>query len=246
MHKQFRLMGAAFLAALVLPLASASAQETDFIFYGVSFEQFEYRAGIDDSSDALAWDGDVFIGNDEWKLRLISEGEFETDADTDAGAFETLEHQLVIQRLASDFFDVKAGVRYDAPLGPNRWFAVIGAHGLAQQWFEIDADLFLNERGNFSARLDVDYELLLTNRWILTPSIEIDLAFGDDPAVGVGNGLVSTEMGVRLSYDLIDRAVSPYIGIHYERKFGETADLARAEGEAVDALFLVAGLKLLF
>lgn len=242
MTNRMSLLGAAFAASLIAPIGQAVAQETDFIFYGLSFEQLEYRAGVDDSSDALAWDGDAFIGNDEWKLRLISEGEYETEDDV----FETLENQVVIQRLASDFFDVKAGLRYDAPVGPNRWFAVFGLHGLAQQWFEVDADLFVNERGDVSARLDVDYELLLTNRWILTPTAEIDVAFSDDPAVGVGAGLVSTEVGMRLSYDLIDRAVSPYVGVHYERKFGATADFARDDGEAVDALFLVAGVKLLF
>lgn len=242
MRMKLNRLGAIFLTALITPLASASAQETDFIFYGMSFEQFEYRAGVDDSSDALAWDGDAFIGNDEWKLRLISEGEFETGEDV----FETLEHQLAVQRLATDFFDVKVGARYDAPDGPDRWFGVVGLHGLAQQWFEVDADLFLSERGDVSARLDVDYELLLTNRWILTPSAEIDVAFADDSDVGVGAGLVSSEVGMRLSYDLIDRAASPYVGVHYERKFGETADLARDDGEAVDSVFLVIGMKMLF
>jgi copper resistance protein B len=51
---------------------------------------------------------------------------------------------------------------------------------------------------------------------------------------------------VRLSYDLIDRAVSAYLGVYYERKFGGTADLVRDEGEAVDALYVVAGLKMIF
>ncbi len=240
--RAMRLRGVAFLAALIAPLASASAQETDFIFYSLNFEQFEYRAGVDESDDALAWTGDAFVGNDEWKLRLLSEGEYAPKQEV----FETLETQLVVQRLATDFFDIKAGVRYDAPVGPNRWYAVVGAHGLAPQWFEVDADLFLSERGDVSARLDVDYELLLTNRLILTPTAEINLAFGSDPAIGVRNGLVSSEVGLRLSYDLIDRAVSPYVGVHYERKFGGTADLAREEGENVDALFLVAGLKMLF
>ena len=242
MISKIRMASAAFMAALALQLAPASAQEKDFIFYGLTFEQLEYRTGADASNDALAWDGDAFIGNDEWKLRFTSEAEFDLKAEV----FEVLEHQLVVQRLATDFFDVKAGVRYDAPIGPNRWFAVIGAHGLAQQWFELDADLFLSERGKFSARLDADYELLLTNRLILTPSAEIDLSFGFDPAVGVDDGLVSAEVGARLSYDLIDRAVSPYLGVHYERKFGGTADLARDEGEAVDALYVVAGLKMIF
>lgn len=242
MTQNLRLTGAALVAALLVPLGHAAAQETDFIGYGVAFEQFEYRTGLDGSEDVLAWDGDAFVGNDEWKLRLTSEGEFATEEDV----FETLEHQFVVQRLATDFFDVKAGARYDAPDGPDRWFAVVGLHGLAQQWFEVDADLFLNEKGDVSARLDLDYELLLTNRWILTPSAEIDLAFSDDPGVGVGAGLVSTEVGLRLSYDLLDRAVSPYVGVHYERKFGRTKNFARDDGEGVDALFAVAGVKLLF
>ena len=35
------------------------------------------------------------------------------------------------------------------------------------------------------------------------------------------------EVGLRLSYDLIDRAVAPYVGVHYERVYFETADFAR-------------------
>lgn len=242
MNGKMRIWGAAMLAALMLPLGQAAAQEKDFIFYGVSFEQFEFRDGVDESGEVLAWDGDAFIGNDEWKLRLVSEGEYETDEE----AFEVLEHQLVVQRLATDFFDVKAGVRYDAPVGPNRFFGVVGLHGLAQQWFEIDADLFLSEKGDFSARLDADYELLITNRWILTPSAEIDFAFSKDTAIGVEAGFVSAEVGLRLSYDLVDRAISPYVGVHYERLLGDSAGLAREDDESVDGIYLVAGVKILF
>jgi copper resistance protein B len=242
MIDRLRLVGAAFLAALTLPLGHAAAQEKDFIFYGVSFEQLEFREGIDDSGDVLAWDGDAFVGNDEWKLRLVSEGEYATEEEV----FEVLEHQLAVQRLATDFFDVKAGVRYDAPAGPNRLYGVVGLHGLAQQWFEVDADLFVSEKGDLSARLDADYELLITNRWILTPSAEIDVAFSDDRAIGVGAGFVSAEVGLRLSYDLVDRAISPYVGVHYERLLGESADLARDDGEAIDGLFVGAGVKVLF
>ena len=70
------LAGAALLAALALPRAQSAAQELDFINYGIAFEQLEYREGIDDSGDVLAYDGDAFIGNDEWKLRGIVIGEY--------------------------------------------------------------------------------------------------------------------------------------------------------------------------
>jgi copper resistance protein B len=53
-------------------------------------------------------------------------------------------------------------------------------------------------------------------------------------------------MGLRLGYDLIDRSFTPYIGVHYERLFGQTADYARDDGEERDALFFVIGARLLF
>ncbi len=67
------------------------------------------------------------------------------------------------------------------------------------------------------------------------PSIELDIPFTDDPAVGNGAFGPTLEVGGRLSYDLVDRLISPYVGVHYERKFGETADLARAGGEDAGA-----------
>jgi len=85
-------------------------------------------------------------------------------------------------------------------------------------------------------RLDAEYELLLTNRLTLTPSADLDVAFSDDEKMGVGSGFSSAEVGLRLSYDILDRTLSPYIGVVWERKFGETADFAREEGEDVEAV----------
>ena len=218
----------------------AFAQEAPPLIYGVQIEQLEYRLGGE--SDLLAWDGDAIVGTDEWKLRLQSEGEYGLDNDT----FETLENQLLVQRMVSDFFDAKAGIRLDTPGGPDRVYGVLGIQGLAPQWFEVDADLFISEKGDVSARLDVEYELLITNRLILTPTADVDFAFSDDEAIGVGSGLSSAEFGLRLSYDLIDRSLAPYVGIFYERSFFDTADFARDEGEEVDELFFVAGLRLSF
>lgn len=216
------------------------AQEAPPLIYGVQIEQLEYRFG--DATDVMAWDGDAVIGRDEVKFRVQSEGEYARRSDS----FETLENQLLVQAPISDFFDAKVGVRFDTPSGPDRTYGVIGIQGLAQQWFEIDADLFLSENGDGSARLDAEYELLITNRIILVPSTEINVAFSDDREIGIGAGLSSAELGLRVSYDLIDRAVAPYAGVFYERSFGETANLARAEGEDRDALFFVVGTRLLF
>jgi copper resistance protein B len=234
---------AAVAGSLALAAASGTAwaQESDLVFYGVQVEQLEYRLG-DDEENLAVYDADAFVGTDELKLRWMGEGEYDLDAD----AFETLENRVVLQTPISDFFDLKGGVRLDTPEGADRWYGVVGVAGLAPQWFEIDADLFLSETGDASARLDVEYELLITNRVVLIPSAEVDVAFSDDEEIGVGAGLSTVEVGLRLSYDLFDRAVSPYVGVAYEAALGETADLRREEGDGTGAIFGVAGVRLLF
>jgi len=233
------LLAAGALAPAIFA-APAAAQEGDFVAYGATFEQFEYRGSPD--SNVLAWDGDFFVGTDEWKLVWQSEGEYAIEPDE----FETLENQLLVRRLLTDFFDLKAGVRYDSPAGEDRLYGVLGLQGLAEQFIEVDADLFISETGDVSARLDLDYEILITNRIVLTPSVEIDVAFSDDEDIGVGSGLVSTEFGLRLSYDLVDRSIAPYIGVFYERDYFETADLTRDEGDDVDGIFGVVGARIMF
>jgi copper resistance protein B len=240
MNKIHKAARAATVAAALLP-GLAVAQETGLVFWGVQMEQLEYRAG-DEGEDVFAWEGDAYVGTDEWKLRWLGEGE----QDLRDSATERLENQLVVQKPVADFFDAKAGFRLDTPDGPDRWYGLIGVSGLAQQWFEVDANLFVSENADVSVRFEVEYELLLTNRLILTPVIELDLSATEDREIGVGKGLSSGEFGLRLSYDLIDRSVAPYVGVTYERKFFDTADFARQDGEGAGTLFGVVGLRVAF
>ncbi len=231
--------GGGIIAALLSFSLGAKAEH--HVFYGIQMEQFEYRSG-DESEKLFVWDGDAFIGTDELKVRWQGEGERDLSADF----YESLENRVVLQTPISDFFDAKAGVRLDSPEGTDRWYGTVGVMGLAPQWFEVDADLFVSETGDGSARLDIEYEGLITNRLILTPSVEINAAFSEDRELEVGKGLSAIELGLRLSYDLIDRSVSPYIGVAYERKLGDTADFSRNDGEDYEATFVVAGVRLMF
>jgi copper resistance protein B len=239
--KSFLTAGIVAVTAAALSLTPATAQETGLVFYGFQLEEFERRVG-DEGEELLVWNGDVFVGTDELKLRWLGEGEY----DTDVKKFENMENRIVLQTPVSDFFDVKAGVRADTPKGKSRLYGVLGLTGLAKQWIEFDADLFVSDKGDASARLDIEYELLLTNRLTLTPSADFDVAFSDDRKIGVGSGFSTAEVGLRLSYDILDRTLSPYVGVVWERKFGQTADFAREEGEDVEAWFLAIGMKVLF
>lgn len=241
MKRHDLMMKGGFVAMVmgVVPVTGQAAEGRTY--YGFQAEQFEYRLG-DENEKRLVWDADAFWGTDELKLRWQGEGERDLDADINEG----LENRLVLQTPISDFFDAKAGVRLDTPTGTDRWYGTVGVMGLAPQWIEVDADLFVSETGDGSARLDLEYEGLITNRVILTPSIELNAAFSEDREIEVGTGISSAEIGLRLSYDLIDRSVAPYIGVSYERKFGDTADFAKEDGEDFEATYIVTGLRLMF
>jgi len=206
--------------------------------WGIQVEQLEYRIG--DATDVFAWDFDALYGTDELKLVWRSEAEYAIEED----GFETLENQIRLQTPISDFFDAVVGFRADTPKGPDRFSGVIGVKGLAPQWFEVDLDLFVSDKP--FVRFEVEYEALITNRIVLVPSFEIDLPFTDDAARDIGAFGPKIELGARLSYDLIDRAVSPYIGVHYEQVFGETANRVSASGEDTGAVFFVIGTRILF
>ena len=81
---------------------------------GVQFEEFEYRYS-DDDEELGVWNADAFYGTDEFKVRLLTTGEYEIEEQ----AYETLENQLVGQIPISKFFDAKAGVRFDTSNSSN-------------------------------------------------------------------------------------------------------------------------------
>ncbi|WP_244178275.1 copper resistance protein B [Marinobacter shengliensis] len=210
-------------------------------FWGVSAEKLEYR--YSDSDEKLAViETDAWYGSDELKFRWQFTGEWEENHN----AWETLENQFLAQTPISEFWDAKAGIRIDTPEGPDRVYGVIGLTGLAPYWFEIDTNLYVSDKGDASVDFEAEYELLITNYWIVSATFETLLAFSEDREIGVGKGINSTEVGLRLSYDLIDRAFSPYVGVVHERKYGDTADFARASGGGTEDWFAVVGARLAF
>ncbi len=240
----------AFALALTLPSLPASGSDMPqddsgrkdaLALWGVQFEELEYRYS-DDDEELGVWNGDVFYGTDELKFRWLTKGEYAIEEE----AYEKLENQLLLQTPISDFFDAKAGVRFDTPEGPDRTYGVLGLTGLAPHWFEVDASLYVSDEGDTSAEFDAEYELLFTNHLVLSAALDATVAFSEDREIGVGKGLVSTETGLRLSYDLIDRSFSPYLGVVHERKYGDTADLARAEGGGTEDWFAVIGARVSF
>ena len=80
---------------------------------------------------------------------------------------------------------------------------------------------------------------------ILQPRAELSLAAQDIPELGVGAGLDSVELGVRLRYEFA-REFAPYIGVDQEWKLGGSADFARLAGEDSSVTNYVVGIRFWF
>jgi copper resistance protein B len=127
------------------------------------------------------------------------------------------------------FFDLQAGVRYDLDSNPGRTWGAIGIEGLAPYFFEFAPTFYFSNRGFFAGRIEGSYDLLITNRLIEQPQIEMNFYSKNDPSRGVGSGLSEIDTGLRIRYE-ISRKFAPYIGFAYTGTFGQTATFTREEG----------------
>jgi len=232
------LAGILFAAGLLAASPAVSAEMDDAIITFFQAEQTEVRIG--DGNDVVKWDAHAWVGNDDHRLAFKSEGEVEIGKGT-----ESAEFQFLYQRPVSEFFDIQVGIRHDVRPDPERTYGVIALQGLAPQFVETDASLFVSETGDVSLRIEVEREFLLTQRLVLQPSVGVNLAFTKDAAIESGKGFNDIEIGLRLRYEVV-REFAPYVGLHWERKFSDTARFAEAEGEAIDALYFVGGLRFWF
>jgi len=222
---------------LLVPSLVPAAGKDDPILAKVMIDQLEVRST--DGSDPWVLDAQAWIGQDLHKLWLKTEVE-RVDGET-----EEAEVQALYSRAIAPYWDFQIGWRHDFRPKPTRDWLALGLEGLAPYWFEVDAALFIGESGRIAARLEAEYEWMLTQRWVLSPELEVNLHTEDDEDVGVGSGLSDLELGLRLRYE-IRREFAPYIGVNWTKKFGDTADFARDEGEDTDDIQIVAGVRVWF
>ena len=198
-------------------------------------EQNEGR--FDGRGTDYRWEARGWIGTDYDKFLFKTEG-----LRTRKGAVEDSQQTLLYSRAISTYFDLQGGVRADVDSRTGRTWGAFGFQGLAPNWFDVEAMAYISDRGHLALRLAASYDLQLTQRLILQPQIEMNLYSQDDPGRLVGSGLSNIEAGVRLRYE-ITRKFAPYIGVHYEGRFGRTATLVRRDGDNPNAVAFVFGVR---
>jgi len=186
-----------------------------------------------------AWQAEASVGGDVRKLKMKTEGEYLWD-DREV---EAAEFQLLYSQAIHPFWDAQIGVRHDLQPDPTRTYLVAALQGTAPYWVEIDGSIFLSDQGDWSARLELEYELRLAQNLVLQPRLEIYAAAQEDPDIELSAGLSHASVGIRLQYAFTPQ-FSPYVGVHWERAFGDSADGAGNHNSSRGSV--VAGVRMWF
>lgn len=208
------------------------------------FHAFTVEADVGEARDGSSKGFDLsgWVGGDYNRLWLKSEKK-------NYGNYEQkFEAQAFYSRNFAQFWDAQIGVSHDFSTdftSNNLNYFTIGLEGLAPQMFETEAQLFLSEKGNYSARLKQEVDIFLTQRLIMQPYFETELFAQDVPELEVKSGMSDLELGVATRYE-ITRKFAPYFALRYHTKTFGTADLAKQLGQRVDNFIVAAGIRLRF
>jgi len=216
----------------IRPHLMEDAVSSSFVLdkFGLAYD----RAG----KTGFQWDGEFWIGRDLNKLWIKSEGSrVENKTDGKVEAFWS--------HVVSPFWDVQLGARRDFGKGASRNWAAIGVQGTAPYNIDTQITTYVGGSGRTALALKAEYDLLFTQRLILTPTLEASWYGKNDKARGIGSGLSNASLAVRLRYEMT-REIAPYIGVSFGRKLGNTARYASEHGESRSERAILAGVRIQF
>lgn len=205
----------------------------------VRTDLLEYSAN--ESGGGLELDAVGWIGGDYNRLWIRAEGSQPTEwrgGDWQLDAY--------YGRLVSPFWTALIGARLDTRVVRERRVArglvAVGLEGIAPYWFEMEPTLLVSQEGDVSAQFTTAFDLLVTQRLVLQPRLEMNAAVQRVPAFNIAPGLNDIEVGARARYEF-RRELAPYVGVNWQRRTSGTASLARQAGEHVSDIALVVGLR---
>ena len=187
----------------------------------------------------MTYDWQAWFGGDYNKAVVRLEGEI------DQGSFKNARNELLWGHALTPYWDSHLGIRYDSGLGAGRTWGALGFQGYAPYRVYVEATGYVGEGGRTAFRLETEYDLLITQKLILQPRIEMNFYSRRDPSRLISSGLSNIEAGLRLRYEL-KREFAPYIGIEWASAFGSAADQIRAQGVKPEETRFIAGVHFWF
>lgn len=214
-----------------IAVSSLEASKSNTLFYKFTVDSLEKQ---DNTGKSVSWSGNFWIGSELNKLYLYSEGDKANHSSSES------ENQLVFSHAIAPYWDIQLGLGYDKKSNQHKNWAVIAFQGMAPYFIETRAALLIGNNSDVGLRLEAEYKALLTQKLVLTPSISTAFYSKDIPNMELGKGLSNITAGLRLSYE-IKREFAPYIGVEWNKNYGNTNDF-----DPVDETYFVAGFKFWF
>lgn len=221
-----------YVSALLLAASLFAEMNDDPLRTTLWGHRFETASGQWDKWERVVWDVSAYAGYDLDKAYLYSEGS------KDPRESES-QNELVYSRAVAPFWDVQVGAEADTADDGSVGWGVLALQGLAPYYFETRLRVMINDQA-IGVNAEAEYEMLFTQRLILTPRIEVQAYSNDVETLGVGAGLSSLEAGLRLRYEFI-REFAPYAGVSYAATFGNTRKY-----NPLDEVLAVAGVRFWF
>ena len=202
----------------------------------------------EDGVGTLKSEFETRIGTDENKvfIKVHADKEESHDAHYDA--------KILYSRMISDFWDAQIGARYRSEKveldhhqkdTEENVDAVIGLHGMAPYFFETDAYLYVGEDSYTALSLETERDLLITQKLIVQPYLELNVIFSDDSKYAQKSGLSNATAGLETRYE-ISKKIMPYIDIAYEYSKGKDETPWQVESDAEKGWLYGTGIRFKF
>jgi len=224
--------------AMAMAEAGLRGEHGEASFHKITFNLAEYQ--LREGRDGYRWDASAWFGTDSNRLLIKSEGEGDFGQSALGG-----EVQVMWSHGFDPYWNLEAGLRQDFGQGAARSYASLGIEGLAPFWFDLGGWAFVSSKGELLGRVEAGIDQRITQKLIIQPRLEANFSAQAIPQTGIGAGLMAIELGLRLRYELA-REFAPYLGLSWERKFGQTAALARRAGERRSSASLAMGVRFWF
>jgi len=225
-----KLLLATGLASLFLT-SSFAAGGGDIFRSSLVVDQLEYQFS---DEKATTWSANGYAGYDINKVYIYTEGEKAKNESAQS------ENQLLYSRAISPYWDAQVGIGYDKNEDFHQTWGVIGVQGLAPYFFETKASILIGDDGNIGLRAEAEYDALITQKLILSPSIGLSAYSKSNKEMGLGSGFSNITLGTRLRYEFT-REFAPYFGVEWNKNLGNTNDIS-----SLDDVYAVAGVKFWF
>lgn len=194
--------------------------------------------GFKNSDHSASWDFSGWIGNDENKLWLKSEG------GQTKNKLESAEFWALYSRNISEFWDFQTGLRQDFQPTSTPYFTV-GFDGLAPYYFETEIHLFISENGEISSRARLERDILISQKLITQPYFESNFFAESNHEAEVGAGISNGKIGLQTRYE-IQKKFAPYFDLSYDQKLGNTASIAKHDKKDRGEFYSSIGIRIIF